>query len=197
MNKYSPQTGSWTQKTSYPGLGCYAGCAFVLNGLAYVGTGSNQVSFPDTYDDFYTYDPATDSWTPFIPFGGGIRNSAVCFSIGNKAYMGIGSSGVYPVGFYMEDWWELSQTTGINEAANAVSSYVTIKSNEIIFHFNKTIDKLLYLKLYDATGREIKNYSVGKNIKTYEAMFLPANEGLYIYNFFSDKKTVCSGKFFF
>lgn len=195
--QYSPQTGSWIQKTSYPGLGCYAGCAFVLNGLAYVGTGSTQVSIPNTYDDFYTYDPVADSWTPFIPFGGGLRNSAVCFSIGNKAYMGIGSTGIYPAGSYTEDWWELSQTTGINETANAVSSYVSVQSNEIFFHFNKTIDKPLYLELYDATGKEIKKYLTGNNIKTYEVMLPHVGRGLYIYSFYGDKKMVCSGKFFY
>ncbi len=195
--QYNPLNDTWTQKTSYPGQGCYAGCAFVLNGLAYVGTGSTQVSLPNTYDDFYSYDPVSDTWTAFIPFGGSIRNGAVCFSIGNRAYMGTGSTGIYPAGTYQEDWWELSSSTGINEEDYNVSSYVTVHSNEIIFHLNKVFEQLVHLKLFDTSGREIKNYTVNKNTKIFSAPFQTVCKGLYFYSFYDDCKLLHSGKFVF
>ncbi len=77
---------TWTQKTSMPAAR-YSGCGFVINNFSYVGTGydSNSVAL----DDWWQYNPVTDSWTQVadIPLG---RASAYSFSINGKGYVGLG-----------------------------------------------------------------------------------------------------------
>ena len=41
-------------------------------------------------NDFWEYDPSTNTWTQKADFGGTARNWAVGFSIGNKGYIGTG-----------------------------------------------------------------------------------------------------------
>lgn len=193
--QYDPAGDTWMQKTSYPGLGCYAACAFVLNGIAYVGTGSTQVSLPNTYDDFYSYDPVSDTWTVAPSFGGGIRNSTVSFSIGNKAYAGLGSTGIYPSGIYQQDWWEFSSPVGIEVMGAPSAASVTVLPEEILFHFNKPLPELSNLKFYNAEGKEIKSFVISKNTETFSLPFHSVSSGAYFYTLFTGKKGVCSGKF--
>ncbi|HEY6162624.1 MAG TPA: kelch repeat-containing protein [Bacteroidia bacterium] len=52
--------GPWTQKCSMPGLGRHLACSMVIGGRAYIGGGWDGVN---TYNDFWEYDPGTNSWT--------------------------------------------------------------------------------------------------------------------------------------
>ena len=46
---------------------------------------------PDTdCNDFWEYDPTTNTWTQKANFGGTPRDGAVGFSIGSKGYIGTG-----------------------------------------------------------------------------------------------------------
>lgn len=71
----------------------------------------NMPSF--TIADWISQSPQTftkgngqDSWTQKADFGGGFRAWASSFSIGNKAYMGLGA---YPLSTYHNDFWEWNQ----------------------------------------------------------------------------------------
>src|SRR6185295_4565052 len=42
------------------------------------------------FDDWWEYDPATDTWTQKADYAGGKRIQAVGFTVGNKGYVGTG-----------------------------------------------------------------------------------------------------------
>ena len=85
----------WNKKENLPGtLGRHRASAISIGNKAYFGLGHVSSGVADIgYDDWWEFDPATNSWTqkanyPIISHG------AVGFTIGNKGYMGSGTSEV-------------------------------------------------------------------------------------------------------
>lgn len=99
-------TGTWKDLGTLPNnLPRIWSFAFEHNGKGYVGGGS--ISDASTLTDtFYEYDPATNTWTKKASFGGGKRDAAAYFAIGDKAYVGGGFNGQI-----VGDFWEYDFTT--------------------------------------------------------------------------------------
>lgn len=91
--------GSWTKGNTFLGAQRGNAVSFIINGVAYVGTGVNANSV--RYQDFYSFDPVKGSWLPLTPLPGGARYNAVAFSIGNYGYVGTGYDGTNP----LNDFW--------------------------------------------------------------------------------------------
>ena len=87
---------TWNQLSAFSGDGRHHPITFGNDQYGFVIAGSYL-------DDVYKYDKANDLWLQLqdTPFGG--RGYSYGVTVGNKAYIGFGSSspGVYPV-----DWWE-------------------------------------------------------------------------------------------
>lgn len=97
--RYDRVLNQWTQKASMP-TNKIGGVGFTINGIGYVSLGSNS--------DLYAYNPVTNTWTQKSPFPSIAKHGAVCFVIGNSAYIGLGydnSGNVY------SDFWEYNSTT--------------------------------------------------------------------------------------
>lgn len=71
---------SWTSQIT---------CSWI-GSKTYFGTGVNGGTY---LDDFWGYDPTTDSWLQKATFPGGPREEAVGFSIDNNGYLGIVGNG--------------------------------------------------------------------------------------------------------
>lgn len=86
--QYDPISDQWTIKSDFPGPARERGVSFVIGEFAYFGTGISGVI---NYNDIWKYNPVSDSWTlcSTIPNS---RNSAVAFTLNNKAYIGYGGS---------------------------------------------------------------------------------------------------------
>lgn len=88
----------WTQKLDFPGTARIGAVAFVINGKAYIGTG-NDLSGTGFKQDFYEYDPTSNTWAAKANFpqdlnsGAGITSGAA-FAIGNFGYVGLGNTGL-------------------------------------------------------------------------------------------------------
>ena len=82
---------SWQQKNSLPSVTRAAAFAFSIGNKGYVGGGLNFLS-GGAQQDFWQYDPATNTWTQKADLGGGVRSAAVAFSNGGKGYALTGSS---------------------------------------------------------------------------------------------------------
>lgn len=91
----------WTRIADFPGEGRYGAVAFVVNGIAYVGTGfrpAQENTDEIYYSDFYSYNPATKEWSqspatnlPKEENGEVIpRRDAIAFSVNGKGYVGTG-----------------------------------------------------------------------------------------------------------
>lgn len=102
--EYSPSSNSWTRKADLAGPERYGAVGFRIGSKGYVGTGDNfDPSFNDR-NDFWEYDPATDTWLKKANFAGLGRVYASGFSIGNKGYLGLGNTGTSrPKDFYEYD----------------------------------------------------------------------------------------------
>ncbi len=108
---------TWTRKKVFPGNPRIAAVAFSLNNKGYFGTGvvgneRNQTLL----NDFWEYDPASDTWTKIADFPGIARAGATAFTANNRAYVGLGSnrfyqSSDYPDKDHFKDFYSFNPNT--------------------------------------------------------------------------------------
>lgn len=94
----------WTQKANLTGGMRYVAVSFSIGDKGYVGTGNNITTY---FQDFWEYDPVTNTWTQKANFPGDPRYFACGFSLGSKGYIGLGQS---PSGYY-QDFWAYTPAT--------------------------------------------------------------------------------------
>ena len=79
--EYDPATNSWTQKADFGGGLRYQCAAFSIDGVAYMGTGRNDL---DTYEKaFWKFNPLSNMWSQISDFPGQERRGASGFTINN------------------------------------------------------------------------------------------------------------------
>jgi N-acetylneuraminic acid mutarotase len=100
--EYDPATDVWIQKADFGGAARNRAAGFSIGTKGYIGTGFDEESPYSQRNDFWEYDPATNTWTQKADFGGTARSSAVGFSIANKGYIGTG----FDVDSPRNDFWE-------------------------------------------------------------------------------------------
>lgn len=88
--EFDPSSNTWSQKADYGGGPVYHAAAFVIGNYGYVGTGRITASGNTLTQDFYRYDPQTNSWQQMANFPGLPRRGAVGFAIGEYGYIGTG-----------------------------------------------------------------------------------------------------------
>jgi len=89
---------SWTQVSDFPGGARAGAISFVIDGIAYIGTGSDSDKH---LKDFWKYDASTDTWTQLNNFSGVSRSGAVAFAVDGKGYIATGDNGAK-----LSDVWE-------------------------------------------------------------------------------------------
>lgn len=93
MYSYDIGQDDWDQETALggangAGLNRGSAVAFTLQGKAYVGLGQGQTN--GFFQDFWEYDPVTETWSQKANFAGGPRRQAVAFVLDTTAYVGTG-----------------------------------------------------------------------------------------------------------
>ena len=86
--EYDPSTDSWSDKANFPDQVRSNAVSFVIDSLAYVGTGGgDDVRSHGLYADFHTYNPKSNTWGTItsIPNLESMMGSG--FSIFNKGYV--------------------------------------------------------------------------------------------------------------
>jgi len=101
--EYNPISKTWSQKADFIGSARRQAVSFVIESIAYVGTGYDISGYTK---DMYKYNPTTNSWTQINDFGGTARKEAVGFSIGGQGYIGTGDDGVLK-----NDFWQYEPLT--------------------------------------------------------------------------------------
>ncbi len=94
----------WTKKADFGGTSRSSAVGFSIADKGYMGTGFDGSG----KNDFWEFNPATNTWTQKANFGGADRLAAVGFSIGNKGYIGTGYDGSGK-----NDFWEYNPATNI------------------------------------------------------------------------------------
>ena len=80
----------WTQKSSFGGPGRHRLVSCSVGSKGYMGLGHINATIDVVYDDWWEFDPASNSWTQKANYPGGMTYNGVAFSIGNLAYCGTG-----------------------------------------------------------------------------------------------------------
>jgi len=99
---FSFAQGAWMQKSDFEGLARRGAVNFVIDNNAYIGTGLRAGLSVISCDDFWKYDPTSDTWEQIasIPTS---NYGATGFSIGNKGYVVTGAFGNYELWEYNPD----------------------------------------------------------------------------------------------
>lgn len=86
---YDPSTNEWTQIEDFPGTARTTAQAFIINNKGYIGLGFNGLGAPPIYNDFYSFDPLSMTWTKVADFP--VNNSlpGIVFSSSSKGYIGL------------------------------------------------------------------------------------------------------------
>ncbi|TND08985.1 MAG: Kelch repeat type 1-containing protein [Bacteroidetes bacterium] len=84
---------AWVQKAQLPAPARHRASACAVGGRGYLGLGHVNATGQIVYQDWWEYDPGTNTWTQKANYGGGQRFGAVAFAIGNYAYVGTGDDG--------------------------------------------------------------------------------------------------------
>jgi N-acetylneuraminic acid mutarotase len=86
------QAQDWVQVTSLPNVfnETHHSFAFSFDDMGYIVSGNSDSG---VRDNFYQYNPATNSWTELTPFPGGARGYAIGDIWNGKAYFGFGDDG--------------------------------------------------------------------------------------------------------
>lgn len=80
----------WYQVASFPGTSTYSGFSFEVGGKGYFGTGNTSATTTALSQQFWSYDPVSDSWSQQATFPGLARYEAIGFAIGSYGYAGTG-----------------------------------------------------------------------------------------------------------
>jgi N-acetylneuraminic acid mutarotase len=128
------QSGNWVSRATFQGVSMGEGASFVVNDIAYVGTGINPLTpniklttmFQYTYariptNEPYGYDSAYGSWTSITDFPGQARSNAVAFTIGGTGYLGGGlaNDGFTP----LNDYYAYTPGSGWTQIDSLVDQY--------------------------------------------------------------------------
>ena len=125
---------------NFPGDARNNAVSFVIDDVAYVGMGDDGGST----NDFWSFNPATNTWIKIADFPGTKRSGAVAFTLGEYGYVGLGKSDSGSSAVRYNDFYRYDPAT--NEWSTITPFGGTGRNNAIAF----TIDG----KAYVGTGED-------------------------------------------
>lgn len=110
----------WFEKANFGGEARHRASSFSIGNYGYIGLGHINSGIDVEYEDFWKYDPSTDSWTQIANYPEGKCYHATCFVIGEKAYVGTGrlENGTFSKKFFAYDpdfnsWTPIADLPGL------------------------------------------------------------------------------------
>lgn len=119
--EYTPETDTWQRKADFTGSKRVNAVGFSAGGKGYVGSGDDGTK---ELNDFYSYNPATNSWHEVAPIPGK-RTMAYAFVINNNAYVGGGQAD----DMGLLDMYMYNISTGTWTSKNAIPDYTYTNLN--------------------------------------------------------------------
>ncbi len=142
--------GNWTRSSTYSGPQRSEAVAFVINNIAYAGTGRNPNTTVSIFNDFYAFDPSKGGWSQVtsMPTAAGARYGAVAFTANGKGYVAGGNNGS---GTYLSDVWQF-------DPALTTSTTVGTTTTTTVGRWTQVAS--LPVTLYGAVGGSINNVGI-------------------------------------
>jgi N-acetylneuraminic acid mutarotase len=110
----------WYQKFDFTGDARHRSTAFSIGTEGYIGLGHINSAVDVEYDDFWKYNPASNSWSQIANFPDGKCYHAAAFVINGKAYVGTGrkEDGSYSKRFFeynplTNSWTAIADLPGV------------------------------------------------------------------------------------
>jgi N-acetylneuraminic acid mutarotase len=170
----------WNQKSKLPASGRHRGTGIAIGDKGYIGLGHMNGSGNNiVYDDWWEFDPATNSWTQKASYPAGTYGSTV-FSIGYKGYVGGGTA-------YTNEFFEYNPATNQwtpiadclespgDETAFTVNGKAYITSGSTLVEYDPTIDIWTYKASPPISGWAITSFGIQNS------GYLKVNNSLYEY----------------
>lgn len=103
--EYDPSNNTWVQKTSFPGSPRYGSAGFSIGNKGYIGCGNEGSATGPFTNEFWEFDPVSNSWTQKTNFPGNPRYGLthMGWALGNKGYLGLGYDGSFYNDLYEYD----------------------------------------------------------------------------------------------
>jgi N-acetylneuraminic acid mutarotase len=157
--EYNPTSDTWTKKTDFAGGGREEATSFVIGNKAYVGTGYAETygannTYSYAYNDFWEYNPATDSWIQKNNVPGQGRGWAVSNSLNGKGYLGLGSSSTQTLSF--NDFYEYDPASDV---WTAKANYPLSLGDAMCFNYG--------LEIYVCGGINFSNFQPTSSVRKY------------------------------
>lgn len=95
----------WVQVANFGGAARHRCTGFSVGNKGYVGGGHINSGQSVYHEDYWQYDPASDTWTQIADFGGGKRYHSTAFTIDEFGYVGLGED---DQDFYHNDFYRYS-----------------------------------------------------------------------------------------
>ena len=146
LYEYNLLTKGWTKKQDFPGSYRFNGTAFTYNGKLYYGFGEGahepyNGANGQYYNDLWSYNPATNSWTSLGTTPLGKRSGAVAVTLNNKVYFGFGGATSPSTVIYTDFWqydavansWTGVSTSGIEQGNFAGDPIAFVAGNKAYF----------------------------------------------------------------
>lgn len=171
---------TWNQKSKLPASGRHRGTGIAISDKGYIGLGHmNGTGNNIMYDDWWEFDPATNSWTQKANYPV-VNYACTVFSINNKAYAG---GGVSLAGEFYEFDPMTNQWTAIadcpespgDETAFTVNGKAYITAGLSLVEYDPTLDIWTYKAPPPISGWSITSFSIQNS------GYLKVNNSLYEY----------------
>ena len=88
--QYDTLNNSWAEKASIGNFGRVNAVGFSIGNYGFIGTGEKDTISDFYLDDFWKYNPDSDTWIKMADFLGSPRSNAVGFSIKGNGYISTG-----------------------------------------------------------------------------------------------------------
>ena len=97
--------GPWFEKSNFGGEARHRATSFSIGNSGYIGLGHINSGIDVEYEDFWKYDPSSNSWSQVANYPEGRCYHATSFVIGNNGYVGTGrlENGTYSKKFFRYD----------------------------------------------------------------------------------------------
>ncbi|MDF2436213.1 MAG: Kelch repeat type 1-containing protein [Bacteroidota bacterium] len=191
--EYDPASNLWTQKAPLNlGPARMEATGFELLGYGYIGTGADAQS-GNNFDDFYRYDPVSNTWIAIVNFSGAARRYMSSFVIGARAYGVFGTSGTN-----YNDLWEYGNLNDINNyeiEKVEVKTYPNPFNEQLTFLIQKNITvHELTLRIWNIEGKVVRciNDISGNEFTIQRDGMKP---GMYFYELIINGDNSSNGKF--
>lgn len=190
---YNPDSSSWTQKKDFPGTGRMQMYSFVVDGKVIVGGGHRWNSSGTAEDDYYQYDPSTNTWdTLTANYTDSNRTLTAAFTLNNKGYIYGGQSST---GNTFNDLQEYSPNGSVSAIVERVQNENNIRlfpvpnKGTFTLELNKAISTTSQFAIYNETGKLVYRLEVKPNQQRYRINIEGLAQGIYFYNLRNSKQS--------